>query len=235
VAAEGDRVQGAGRLVLAIDHGRAIALLGRDVEVGVDHAERLEDALYQKLAEIHAGDPADQEAEDIGGVAVVETLARGIGERQGGEGGHPGVGRHGGVEHVAQGALVGVGDRADRAEAVGEPCPVGHQVLDGDIAGGRVGLVERAGRVFQDLHVLELGRPAGDRIIQIEFARFEQHQGRHRSDRLGHRGDAEEGVALHRRAALQVALARGVDPNNLAPAPYQGDRARQIAGGDHAR
>jgi hypothetical protein len=45
------------------------------------------------------------------------------------------------------------------------------------------------------------------RIGEQQLAVLEQHQGGDARDRLGHRGDAEDGVLLRRRVLLQVELA----------------------------
>ena len=83
-------------------------------------------------------------------------------------------------------------------------------------------------------HVGELGRPPGDRVAERELALLHQHQGRHRGDRLGHRGDAEQGVPLHRQVSCEVALAAQGDLDDLALAPDQGHAAGEIAGVDRA-
>ncbi len=162
----------------------------------------------------------------------MEPLARRIGQRQSGQGLHPGVRRLVDRQHVPQRLLVRIGDRADGGEVVGQARPVREQVVEGDRARGVIDLVQRSLRVLQHLHVGELGRPLGDRVVQLELALFHQHQRRHGGHRLGHRRDPEQGVSGHRLVPRDVAPAGRADLGDLALAPDQGDRSRQVAGAD---
>src|SRR5712671_1800821 len=61
----GERVEaalGVGRIA----RRKAMRLVGRHEEIGVVHAERIEDALLQELLERHAADPAYEIADDVG-------------------------------------------------------------------------------------------------------------------------------------------------------------------------
>ena len=110
---------------------------------------------------------------------------------------------------------------------------MGHQVLDREVAGRGIGFVHRAGRVLEHSHARELGQPLGDRIVEFELAFLPQYKGRKRGDRLGHGRDAEQGVAGHRQARLDVTMADGVNLDDLALAPDQGDEAGEVTGVDH--
>ncbi|OIQ75775.1 hypothetical protein GALL_425520 [mine drainage metagenome] len=95
-------------------------------------------------------------------------------------------------------------DGADRGEAIGQARAVGHQVVDGDVARRVIDLVQRAGGVLQHLHVGELWRPFGDRVVEPELAFLHQHQGRDRGDRLGHGIDTPDGILGHRPPGLDI-------------------------------
>ena len=111
---------------------------------------------------------------------------------------------------------------------------MGHQVVDGDVAGAVVESVQRPGSFFQHLQIGELWSPFGDRVVELEFAFLHQHQDGHGGDRLGHRGDAEHGVAGHGLAGDDVAVAERIELDDLALAPDQGDEAGKVACFDHA-
>ena len=162
-------------------------------------------------------------------MAVVEAFAGLIEQRQRGEPLHPIVGRHLAVEHVAQDALILVRDRTHRAEAIGEPRTVGEEIVEGDLARRRHGLIERTLGILQHTGILELRRPFRDGIVELELALLHQHQGGERRHWLGHRGDAEERVALHGQLLLDVALAERVDLRDFAMAVEKRDEAGKIA------
>ena len=193
------------------------------------HAQRREDLLLQHRGEVRAERAGDDEAQHLGRVAVMHPLARVIGQGQGGERRHPLIRRHTAEQGRAEDVVMRLADRAAGREAIGEARPVRHQVFDGDHALCRLGLVERARRVLQHLHVGELRRPAGDRVIQAHLALFDQDHGRSGRHRLGHRGDAEQGVPLHRRLGLHVTLAEHIDGSDRPILPGQGHDPRQIS------
>ena len=62
----------------------------------------------------------------------------------------------------------------------------------------RHGVVERPVEPLQHPAVGELGQQPIDRLVQPQLALLDQDHRRHRRDRLGHRGDAEDRVAPHR-------------------------------------
>jgi hypothetical protein len=194
----------------------------------------LEQALDQHFAERPPLDAPDDVAEHVGRVAVVEPVAGRVEQRQGRQRAHPIVGRPVVGEQIAERRLVGVGDRTHRAERVGQARAVGDEVVDGDVARRRIGVVQRAAGVLQHPHAGELGRPLGDRVLELELAFLHQLQRHDAGDRLGHGGDAEDGVARHRRARLDVALADGVELQLLAVLPDQRHRPGKPAGVDHA-
>ena len=189
--------------------------------------------LNRNSRKTHPADAADQETQHVRRVAVVEALARRVAQREAAQRGEPGVRSHIAGQHVAQRPLVGVGDRPDRGEAVGKARAVGHQVLDRDVARRGIGVLDWTLCVLQHLHAGELGHPLSDRVVQPELAFLHQHQRRGGGDRLGHRGDAEERVARHWRAAGDVALAQRVELQFLALAPDQRHKAREVARVDH--
>ena len=81
--------------------------------------------------------------------------------------------------------------------------------LDGRVAAGTLRLHADGAELRQVLH---------ERIVELEFAFFVEHQQRDARDRLGHREVAEVGVDGHRLAVLDVGHARGVKMNDSAAA-----------------
>ena len=229
---EGDVLEGHAFLGL-VELGHPVALLRRAPEIGVGHAEGLEDPRLQEVLVGGAGDAADQEAQDIRGVAVVETLAGGVGQGQPSQPLQPHVRPVRVAQGRAQHVLIGVGDGPHRSEAVGQARAVGQKVLHRDVAGGVDHLVQRPGGRLQHLHAREFRRPLGDRVVQLQPALLHQHEGQDRGQGLGHGGDAEHRVPGHGLVGGDVALAQGVELDDLALAPDQGDEARQVAGLHH--
>jgi hypothetical protein len=66
-----------------------------------------------------------------------------------------------------------------------------------------------------------------DRIIQQQPALLHQHHRGHRDNRLGHRVDAEDRIARHRRARGRVLAAQVLEQRHLAAPRHQGHGARQ--------
>ena len=102
----------------------------------------------------------------------------------------------------------------------------GEQVVQRDRPLGGDRVVERAVRGAQHAAVRQFGQPALDRVVQPDPPLLDQEHRSGGGDRLGHRGDAEDGVAPHGRAGAQVLLARDCDVDRVA-ARHQSDRARQ--------
>jgi hypothetical protein len=75
----------------------------------------------------------------------------------------------------------------------------------GSVGRRRGDLGHRAAREHARLG--ELGQPARDRVLELEGALLPQHHRRHRGDRLGHRVDPPDRVALDRQVRLDVAVA----------------------------
>ena len=71
------------------------------------------------------------------------------------------------------------------------------------VIGRCAGTVSSSGRVDPRQHapVGEFRQEPVDRIVEAQLASFDQNQRRNRGDRLGHRRDAEQRVALHRLGA----------------------------------
>ena len=138
--------------------------------------------------------------------------------------------------HVVQGAIArdlgapvhGV-HRVRVHETVGQPGSVGKQVLDG----------HRRGRLFGDepfvvapIEYLELGPRLdvfGHRVVELEAPFLVEHHERRTRNRLGHRIEAQHGVALHPPAAFYVRKSALVEERFLTTARYQAHCARVLA------
>ena len=128
---------------------------------------------------------------------------------------------------------VGPTQRRSDGEGVRESCTVGHQVVERDRAPQRHRPVERPLRVGQHPEVGQLGHPPRDGIVERERALLDQTHGGGDRDRLRHRRDPEDRVALHRQTGVHVAMPERIDLQDLTGLPHQGDRARQEARVDH--
>ena len=208
-----------------IELGHPPALFRRDPERGVGHPQRIENTGLQHLAQGLALDARQKEAQHLGGVAVVEAVAGLVAERQLAQRLQPYVRGQWIDQRRTQFFVMGVGDGAGGAEGVGQARAVGQQVLDGDVARRRRGGVQRPGGIVQHDHVGQFRQPPGHRIGKLQLAFLDQHHHGDGGHRLGHRGDAEQGVAGHRQAGLDVAVAEGQGLDNFALAPDQGHRA----------
>jgi len=69
----------------------------------------------------------------------------------------------------------------------------------------------------------------GDRIGDVELAVVLKHQDRHGSDRLGHRGDPEQGIRLHRLSRRNVGPSARLQVQDLVLGDDDGDSARDFA------
>jgi hypothetical protein len=103
------------------------------------------------------------------------------------------------------------------------------QIAERDRSPCRFNRVERPVRIAEDAQVCELRRAHRDRIVQGESPFVEQHQGRDRRHRLGHRRDTEDGVALDWKPARQVAAPHGDCVDDLAVAPRQRRGAGELS------
>jgi hypothetical protein len=111
--------------------------------------------------------------------------------------------------------------RRRAAPAIDDPGGVAHQVLEGDRARGRHGVIARAaviGAQYRDLHLRELRQIGRDRVVDLHEAVLVQLQRADRDHGLGHRGDAEDGVGSHLGAGVLVEVAEGLEVDELAAA-----------------
>jgi hypothetical protein len=127
---------------------------------------------------------------------------------------------------------VGRSEFAGEGEPVAESAAVGHQIVEGDGSLQRFGVVQRAARGSQHPRRRQLGQPLHHRVVQRQPAFVDEHHGGGDGDGFGHRGDAEQGVALHRQLGFDVAVAELVDLQDLAVAPNERHDAGQEAGVD---
>ena len=101
----------------------------------------------------------------------------------------------------------------------------GQEATDCDLSVCRHGVVERAVHPGKHPHVRHLRKPPVNRILQADPALIDERQGRRAGDRLGRRGDPEQGVASHWPPVYRQA-AEGFDVD-LVTAGDQCDQARR--------
>lgn len=163
---------------------------------------------------------------------VEPLLARLMDERQAAEALHQFVGWNRRQHRPGRDARVGhcLLDRIARGKHHhrAETEPEGQEVAQGDRPSGRHCILQRAFERAQDVAVSQLRQPAVDWIVQAEPAFLDQDHRRRGHDRLGQRGDAEDGVAPHRIAAADRFHADGIDMDLAAPAE-QRDETRHLA------
>lgn len=97
----------------------------------------------------------------------------------------------------------------------------GDVVLGGDRSLGRI--------VNRDVQAVELGDELGRGVSKAQPALFEQHQHRRGGHYFGHGRQAENGIVLHRLAAVERGVALSVEMHELAVPNRGGDRARNVA------
>src|SRR5690606_23381927 len=134
----------------------------RQPEIRIDHAEWREDALVQNLAERFAFDAADQEAEHIGGMAIMKLLAGLIGQGQRAESGQPFVRSeavHGGI---AQRLIISLLERSFGEEAVCNARAMREQIFYRDRTTQRHGAVQGPGGLLKHAYMGKFWNPAGD-------------------------------------------------------------------------
>ena len=105
--------------------------------------------------------------------------------------------------------------------AVGQPRSMRQQITKRDRSPRLVGGVQRSVRIAQHAQVRELRCADLDRIVQRESPLVEQHQRRDRRHRLGHRRDAEDGVALDWTLINEVAEPDGGCVDDIAISPFE--------------
>ena len=216
---------------LVVDGGEPAALGGRQIEVRVAHVEGLEDARAQEVVQRLPGNLLDQRPEDVGVVAVDESLA--------------GLGLEGQRRHAVDGRAHGLGAvgevpsgdarlgpaRPSRPRAVADPRRVGEEVPDRDRPLRRDDLLDLARPPHRDRRALEGRQVCADGIgDQKRPVLLKQHH-RHAHHRLRLRGDAEDRVGPERASALEVGEAGGVLVGQGAVAQDRHHRTRQPAPG----
>ena len=109
-----------------------------------------------------------------------------------------------------------------------------HQIVDQDRAlrrdqiEGR--LTSRGIRLFDaDLDILELGQVFCDRLVERDPAFLVEQHGRDLRDRLGHRVDAKNRIAGHRRVGFRIERADSLEISELAMACDQQHESRRLS------
>ena len=173
-------------------------------------------------------------AEYVGGMAVLPERARLVVQRQFGD---P-LGEFGEIEiaRVDVGFLVGLAHQAVAIEAVGDAGGLTQQIEDGNRPGQRHQF-ERLAAVLgllldADLHVGEGRNVFRERIVELDLAVLDQLHRHHGGDRLGQRGQAEDGLVRYRRLRHHILHAEGFVIDRLAALLDQDVRAGDLAGCD---
>jgi hypothetical protein len=178
-------------------------------------------------------EPAHHASQDVGVVAVDKRLARLRHERQGGQALHRGAHRLilvGRVPAEARGRpkpfrFVQFGHPG--ISPVGDSCRVRQQVPNGDRPPGRHD--RRAGIRWRRDGCARVGRnEARDRIRKRDLPLLHQDHDRDAGDRLGLRGDAEDGVGGHAPSCLLVAPSHGALVHHASVAHHEPDRPRHL-------
>lgn len=99
----------------------------------------------------------------------------------------------------------------------------GQQLAQGECAIGGNGVADLAVETAQDLAIGEFGEEFVHGIVEPEAALLDQDQCGDRSDRLGHRGNPKDRVALHRRVPTMRECADGVDMDLVVPGNERDD------------
>ena len=213
-----------------VDRRVAIGVRGIAEEAGVEHPQRLEDGGPHVVGERPAADDLDDPPQHVHPQAVGEPLARLVQERQRRQPVDHLPHRAGGLREPVGDAGLDVARREPRRgeEAVAEARRVGQEMPDGDgpVEGGGLRPGHAAGPEHPDIR--ERGDVHRDGVVEQERARLVELHRRDARDRLGHRGDAEQGVGLHRGAALKVAPAHRLEMPDAAEAGDQGDGAGDL-------
>ena len=132
-------------------------------------------------------------------------------------------------------ARVHVGQHVGVPHVVDEAGGMGEQVAERDRPPRRAQLGLALG-----VEALEHARPgqrrhdAAEIGVEVEAALLDQLHAGSAGDRLGHRGDREDGVERHRRRLAERAPAEGALVGDAAAVGRHGDHARHRAGGDGA-
>ena len=222
--------------IAAVHRGEARAFLGRQIEICVLQAQRPGDVRSDELVERHSRGLLDDAAENVGVVAVYETVAGLRDEGQRAEPFHAVADRLVLVREIktitgCRAEALGFIQRGDlRFGAIGNAGGVRQQILERDGALGGSDRQPRAVLVLGSHRGLGEGRdPLAGLVVEGELAFFHQLQDGHAGERLGLRGDAELCVHGHLAAGLLVRPAHGALIDRLAIAQHQRDHARQLA------
>jgi hypothetical protein len=184
-------------------------------EAGVDHLEGFEHALAEEFVEGLPGRSGDEHPQDVRADVVQPPLARLVQQGRGGQPADPlvRVGRHlrlgrtaaeAELTHLLQQRL-----RPRGGEVHAPPQPERQEVAERDRPVRRDGVaVERPPPVDEHPPIGQLGQQVVDRVVEAQAALLDQDQRADRSDRLGHRGDAEDAVALDGRRFAPAEAAR---------------------------
>ncbi len=163
-------------------HGRgAVPGFGRYEEPGVGHPRRAQDAFVENLVERLVLDAGRDDAQQIDGVAVGDSVAGLMHQGERGQFGQPGIRAL--IERQPQ---IGPRDRPGHRESVGQAAGVGQQILEQDGAARRMRAVQRTVWVVQHLDIGQLRRPARDRVLERELSLVDQAHHRGHRDRFGH-------------------------------------------------
>jgi hypothetical protein len=166
----------------------AVAVFRCDAKAGVFHAQRLEDAPLKEGIERLTGYPLDDHALKLLLQAVPEHDAGLCFQRQ--------------FRHLGDHVLVGAAEQRGRGvDLIQLRIGAAHRRAEGE-AGGRSHQVTHGHRtierhelaILHHLQIRELGNKLGDGVVELPLALFVQGHHRGGDDRLGHRGDAENGV-----------------------------------------
>ena len=203
-------------------------IFGRHDETRVDHAQRTEDPLLEKLAQRHAGDLFDDETQHVQTQAVFPRRARLIVQRQRGEpldefGARPLCRSPGGADGI---------DLVQRrvAAAVGQPEVWRIKswiVISRASSTVAPGLPSHPG--VPTRMRASVRQVLADRLVHHQPAFFVEHQCGDGDHGLGHRSDAEDRVLRHRRARGRIEVAERFVVRELALTCDREDRAGQRA------
>jgi hypothetical protein len=177
----------------------------------------------------------DEQAQQIGRVAVVQCGARLVDERQCGEPRDPVIGRHVGIDRPAQCLRVGFPYRPCVEVPVGQTRSVCQQISKGDLSRCWICLIELTRRRAQDTHPGKFRRPTSDRFVQRIAPLLKQHEGCGGGDGFRHRSDTKQGAAFNRQLGLHVAPADRRRLDHLTVAPDQRRYTRKLTGFNERR
>lgn len=179
-------------------------LVARHREVGIGHAQQIEDPFPQDSPERLSLDPRQKEAEHVRRYAVVKCRSRLIDERQRGESGHPLVRRQCVLDGRPERRGVLRADGTAMELAVREPGAVREQIAERDRARRGNGVVDGPFRMAEDAQVFELRRDPRNGIVEAETPVIEERERGDGRDRLRHGRDPEDRVATHRNVSFDV-------------------------------